>query len=153
MFNYFTSAFWLDSPLWFPLELSCDDPLTQLSGGATNGETMPCKPVSKGTNLTTRPTNFKLMKNSMKNERFRLFTSDTLRGKHGLRGSSSDTRGCYHTLDNQVHTLGGLCWTQLSYFAQREKMTYHQIFIYSTTYKPQTELINMTTGICWWPRS
>lgn len=66
MFNYFTSAFWLDSPLWFPLELSCDDPLTQLSGGATNGKTMPCKPVSKGTNLTTRPTNLKLMKNSMK---------------------------------------------------------------------------------------
>lgn len=36
MFDYFTSAFWLDSPLWFPLELSCDAPITQLSGGATN---------------------------------------------------------------------------------------------------------------------
>lgn len=46
MFNYFTSAFWLDSPLWFPLELSCDDPLTQFSGGATNGESTPGEPNS-----------------------------------------------------------------------------------------------------------
>lgn len=39
MFDYFTSAFWLDSPLWFPLELSCDAPITQLSGSATNVKT------------------------------------------------------------------------------------------------------------------
>lgn len=64
--------------------------------------------------------------------------TDTLRRKHSLRGSCSDTGGRYHTLDNQEHTLGGLSWTQLSYFTQSEKMTYHKIFIYSTTYKPQS---------------
>lgn len=55
MLDYFTSAFWLDSPLWFPLELSCDAPITQLSGGATNVKKQgPINQIlSKGTNLIT----------------------------------------------------------------------------------------------------